>query len=263
MPLLRTDGIVLRTWEFGEHDRLVALYTRDLGRLAAVARGARRIRSRFGAALELFTWGDVVGFEREGRALVRLDHFDIRRSFRALREDLLRLAHGARMLEAVSRLTAERDPQVACFALLLRGLRALERHPALRVQLAFTLRLLDLLGHRPRLDRCGGCGGRVGTVGVVFDGAGGGVACVGCRPAGALAVSSQALGALRGLQAASWDARLAARIAPGTEQEADTLLERYVAMLGGGSLRSVRFLATAVPAESRPSVGAGGDPLVR
>ena len=106
MPLLRTDGIVLRTHELGEHDRLVTLYTRDLGKLTAVARGARRVRSRFGAALELFTWGDVVGFEREGRGLARLDHFDIRRSFREVRESLERLGQGARMVEALARLTA-------------------------------------------------------------------------------------------------------------------------------------------------------------
>ena len=118
MPLLRTEGIVLQAWDLGEHDRLVTLYTRDHGRLAAVARGARRLRSRFAGALELFTWGDVVGFEREGRGLVRLDHFDIREPFRRLRDDLERLGQGARMIEAVARLTAERDAQPLCFALL-------------------------------------------------------------------------------------------------------------------------------------------------
>ena len=70
MPLLRAEGIVLHAWDLGEHDRLVTLYTRDHGRFSAVARGARRLRSRFSGALELFTWGDAVGFEREGRGLV-------------------------------------------------------------------------------------------------------------------------------------------------------------------------------------------------
>ena len=61
-------GSSSRRWDLGEYDRLVTLYTRDHGRLAVVARGARRLRSRFAGALELFTWGDAVGFEREGRA---------------------------------------------------------------------------------------------------------------------------------------------------------------------------------------------------
>ena len=247
MPLLRTDGIVLRTYELGEHDRLVTLYTRDFGKLTGVARGARRIRSRFGAALELFTWGDAVGFEHEGRALVRLDQFDIRQSFRELREDLLRLGQGARMVETVARLTAERDPQPACFALLLRALRALGAGNAARVQLAFTLRLLDLLGHRPRLDRCGGCGAQLGTTAVAFDAAQGTMACAPCRgrsrTPSATPVSPRTVGALRGLQAASWEARLQAHIAQPVEAEAATLLDAYVAALSGATLRSPRFLA--------------------
>ena len=250
MPLLRTDGIVLRTWELGEHDRLVTVYTRDLGKLTAVARGARRIRSRFGGALELFTWGDAVGFEREGRGLARLDHFDIRRSFRGVREDLERLGHGARIVEAVTRLTAERDPHPACFALLLRALRALETGSPARVQLAFTLRLLDLVGHRPRLDRCRGCGAVLGTTAVAFEASEGGVTCARCRGAGATEISPRALGALRGLQSATWEARLRARIAAPVEREAAAVLDGYLEALSGSALRSPRFLAhTVSPAD--------------
>jgi DNA repair protein RecO (recombination protein O) len=243
MPLLRTEGIVLHAWDLGEHDRLVTLYTRDHGRLSAVARGARRLRSRFAGALELFTWGDAVGFEREGRNLVRLDHFDIRQPFRRLREDLECLGQGARMIEAVARLTAERDAQPLCFALLLRGLRALDAGatPA-RVQLAFALRLLDLLGHRPRLDRCGRCDRLVGTEGLLFDAPEGCVVCERCRGTGEPLAPAVAA-ALRGLQTASWEARLGARLAPSVELAAAAVLDDYLAALIGAPLRAPRFLA--------------------
>jgi DNA repair protein RecO (recombination protein O) len=243
MPLFRTPAVVLRARDLGEHDRLISLYTRDLGRLTAVAQGARRVRSRFGGSLELFTWGEAVGFERVGRDLLRLDHFDIHRSFRTLREDLERLGQGARMVEAIARLTAERDAQPACFALLLRALRALETSGPARVHLAFILRLLDLTGHRPRLDRCAGCGRALATAGVAFDPGQGGVTCGDCRTAGTILVSPRAVGALRGLQAAAWDARLQARVAPAVEQEAADLLDGYLTVLGGAPLRAPRFLA--------------------
>ena len=243
MPLLRTEGIVLQTWDLGEHDRLVMLCTRDHGRVAAVARGARRMRSRFAGALELFTWGDAVGFEREGRGLVRLDHFDVRQPFRSLREDLECLGQGARMVEALARLTGERDVQPICFALLLRGLHALDAgtSPA-RVQLAFALRLLDVLGHRPRLDRCGRCGRPVGSEGVAFDASEGSVVCDRCR-AGRPALAPAVAATLRGLQAASWEARLTARVAPSVEQTAATVLDEYLTVLVGAPLRAPRFLA--------------------
>ncbi len=210
------------------------------------------MRSRFGGALELFTWGEAVGFEREGRDLLRLDHFDIRRSFSRLREDLERLGQGARMIEAVTRLTVERDPHPACFALLLRALRALEAGPPARVQLAFTLRLLDLTGHRPRLDRCVACARPTATTAVVFDPFQGGVVCSGCRAAGQLPVSPRALGALRGLQAATWEARLGARIAPAVEREAARVLDAYLAALSGAALRTPRFLAQTLPDTAAP-----------
>jgi len=257
MPLLRTQGIVLRTRDLGEHDRLVALYTRDLGKLTAVAPGARRLRSRFGGALELFTWGDVVGFEREGRELVRLDQFDIRRSFRGLRETLEALGQGARMVEALGRLTPERDPHPACFALLLHALRLLETSPAGRTQLVFTLRLLDLLGHRPRLDRCGACACPVGTTAVAFDPSRGSLVCARCRPApdrrlGLVTTSPETLGTLRGLQGASWASQLRARVPARVEREGAALLDGYVSELGGGPLRTPRFVARTLGAPGPP-----------
>jgi DNA repair protein RecO (recombination protein O) len=177
---------------------------------------------------------------------VQLDQFAIQRSFQRLREDLGRLGHGAHMVEAVLRLTPERDPHPACFALLLRSLRALETERPGRVQLAFTLRLLDLLGHRPRLDRCGACGARVGTTALGFDAAAGTVCCARCRGPGGTGVSPRALGALRGLQAAPWEARLRAQIPAGVEAEASAVLVGYVRALCGSALRSTRFLAWAL-----------------
>jgi DNA repair protein RecO len=147
------------------------------------------------------------------------------------------------MIEAVARLTGERDAQPACFALLLRGLRALDAGAApARVQLAFVLRLLDLLGHRPRFDQCGRCGRLVATEGVAFDPVEGSVVCGRCRgrnPPLAPAVT----GALRGLQSASWEARLAARLTPATERAAAGVLDDYVETLVGAPLRAPRFVA--------------------
>jgi DNA repair protein RecO (recombination protein O) len=250
MGLFHTQGVVLRARDLGEHDRLVTLYTRELGKITAVARGARRVRSRFGGALELFTWGDAVGFEREGRELLRLDHFDIRRSFSRLRDDLERLGHGARVVEALARLTAERDAQPACFMLLLRALRALETEAPGRVQLAFVLRFLELAGHRPRLDRCVGCGRSMTAAGTGFDPEQGGVVCERCPRRTPLAGSTRALAVLRGLQAATWEARLGARIPASVEREAASLLDAYLAALSGSALRAPRFVARTLEVDA-------------
>ena len=177
-----------------------------------------------------------------------------------MREDLERLGHGARVIEAIFRLTAERDPQPAAFALLTRALRALEGERPARVQLAFALRFLDLTGHRPRLDRCAGCGRAVGTEGVAFDAGEGGVRCAGCRGAGLDGSSRPGRSARSG----------GSRRPPGrpgskpgipapVEAEAASVLDGYLAALSGSALRTPRFLArTLGPPELRVAHALGG-----
>src|SRR5258708_10646530 len=108
MALYKTRGVVIGRRAFGESDRLVDFYTRDHGKVRGIARSARRPRSRFGSALELFTLGEMVFFDSGRSELVQVDHFDIVRPFVGVREHLERLGQGASGGEAVSPLCASR-----------------------------------------------------------------------------------------------------------------------------------------------------------
>src|SRR5262249_33723186 len=150
---------VINRRPFGESDRLVEFYSREFGKLRGIAKSARRPRSRFGSALELFTLGQLVFFDSGRSDLVQVNHFDILHPFLEVREDLERLARGGWVAEGLARLSADRDPQPTLFRLLVETLTALERsrRPAW-VAACFAIRAVDLLGHRPRLDRCAACG---------------------------------------------------------------------------------------------------------
>jgi len=74
MPLYTTEAIILRTYKLGEADRIVVFLTRDRGKQRGVAQGARRLRSRFGGALEPLTRVEVTYFEKENRELVSLNY---------------------------------------------------------------------------------------------------------------------------------------------------------------------------------------------
>ena len=87
MPLHTADALILRTYKLGEADRIVVFLTRDRGKKRGVAKGARRSRSRFAAALEPLTEARVAYFEREGRELVGLNYAEPRRSPLALAMD--------------------------------------------------------------------------------------------------------------------------------------------------------------------------------
>ena len=88
MPLVKTTAIILRSRKWGDADRIVTVYAKNLGKIRGVARGARRQKSRFGAAIEPFSVCRLNLFEKTGDSLFRISHVDLVRSSQMLREDL-------------------------------------------------------------------------------------------------------------------------------------------------------------------------------
>jgi DNA repair protein RecO (recombination protein O) len=245
MGLHKTQGIVIGRRALGESDRLVDFYTRDYGRVRGVAKSARRTRSRFGSALELFTLGELVFFDTGRSELVRVDHFDIVHPFVRVREHLERLGQGAWVVECLTRLTADRDPQPALFGLALRSLRALDAgtRPQ-RVATCFALRAVDLLGHRPRIDRCVDCGRSYPFPGASLDVGAGGLLCAGCGPGSdALELSGAGVGLLKRLRTLGWEEGIRLPLAADLDAELVVTVEGLMGRLIGSLPRSSRFIA--------------------
>jgi DNA repair protein RecO (recombination protein O) len=173
---------LLRSVDYGDADRIVTLLTHRFGKAAFIARGARRSKKRFGAALQpLALLGVQVG---QGRgALGVLAEAQVTRAFPRVLGDLARMHAGFAGLELLRELTAEREPEDAVFATAVALLAALELDESApeHVLLCFEARLLGLTGFSPRLDRCGLCGksadaGRAG----LFDARLGHLTCRAC-----------------------------------------------------------------------------------
>ncbi len=205
----KDEAIVLRSIRYGEADRIVHLLTRDRGRLGAIAKGARRSRSRFGGRLEPGSRVALVLYQGRGE-LATVTGVDLLRSHQALALDPYRLRVSQIGLEAVLRLFHEHDPSPRAFHALARFLDLAEnaapaaaKHgarpdPALDpLALSFQLKLLWLAGYLPHLDTCTGCNAPTPLVG--FSAAAGGAVCGACEAAGALPVTPGGLDAVRGL----------------------------------------------------------------
>src|SRR5690606_1208088 len=103
---LESDALVLRVVDFGESDRIVALLTRDAGRLSAVARGARKSRRRFAGALQTGTLVRI-GY-REGRGdLAFLERAEVLDPFEGTRQQLGRVALCSAVVELLRELCPE------------------------------------------------------------------------------------------------------------------------------------------------------------
>jgi DNA repair protein RecO (recombination protein O) len=180
---LKTEAIVLRSIRYGEADRILHLYTARRGRVGAIAKGARRPKSRFGGRLEPFFRLDLLLHEGRGELLTVTQAATVD-GYPRLRASGATLAAGARACDAVLRLLDSAEPNPPAYNLLCRYLSLLDDPGApaaasLRTALSFRLKLALAAGFSPELSSCARCGEAEHLVG--FSGAAGGVVCAGCE----------------------------------------------------------------------------------
>jgi DNA repair protein RecO (recombination protein O) len=250
MPLVKTTAVTLKSRKWGEADRIVTLYARHLGKIRAVARGARRLKSRMGAALEPLTLCDLNLFEKSGDSLYRVSQVDLVEPFVRFREDLTMMAAAARMVNVVGAVTPDGDPDPHLFDTLEQGLRSLvtSGDPGLTA-LLFQIRLLGLTGFRPQTDHCAACGKTRVIQEPQFSPVSGGLVCVTCAALQRVPCLPLSRGSLAFLQQAL---RLAPamvtrlKAAGQVRCEVEDAIERYVMVVAGKRIPPVDFLATSM-----------------
>jgi len=190
---VKTEAVVLRSIRYGEADRILHLYSQTRGRFGAIAKGARKPKSRFGGRLEPMFRLDLV--LHEGRSdLLTVTSVTTLDGYPRLRSSGPALTAGARACDAILRLFDSTDPNPPAYNLLCRYLALLDdpdepRAPALEVALSFRLKLAMVAGFTPELASCAGCGEAEHLTG--FSGAAGGVVCGSCE-AGSFPLSEEA-----------------------------------------------------------------------
>ena len=156
----KSTAIVLRVIDFSETSCVVTLMTRDFGKITALAKGARRRKSPFEAALDVLAICRVVFLHKKNQSLDLLTEAKLDRRFRAGAHDLERLYAAYYVTELLSGLTDEGDPHTALYDLAedtICQLDTEETSPA-ALLLQFELGTLSILGHSPMLTQCVGCG---------------------------------------------------------------------------------------------------------
>src|SRR3989440_764421 len=189
----KTEAVVLRSFRFGEADRVLHLYTLARGRVGAVAKGIRKTKSRFGARLEPLSHVELMLHEGSGE-LQTVTGVDLLESHHTVREQRYRLGVGLVGAEAMLRLFTEQEANPRAFQALSRFLELLEAlppsqgRPALDpLALSFQLKLLWLSGYLPHLTSCANCGTQDEPL-IGYSPAAGGAVCAACGT-GSLALS--------------------------------------------------------------------------
>jgi DNA repair protein RecO (recombination protein O) len=201
----KTEAVVLRSFRFGEADRVLHIYTLDRGRVGAVAKGVRKTKSRFGARLEPLSHVELMLHQGSGE-LQTVTGVQLVRSHHAAREQQYRLAVGLLGAEAMLRLFTEQEANPRAFGALTRFLDLLDElapadsRPALDpLALSFQLKLLWLSGYLPHLTSCAECGTETDVL-VGYSAKAGGAVCSDCGD-DVLALSAAGITGIEGLLA--------------------------------------------------------------
>jgi DNA repair protein RecO (recombination protein O) len=245
----RTRGLVLRTFDQGESDRVIHLYTESQGRVGAIAKGARRSKRRFPGTLEILSLVDVRLVDPPRAQLMRLESAKLIGAFEGITGRLARYAIACQFLELLDRLTAEREahPELFHFAVgVLEVLR--EAEPDRLLALLVLAKTLARLGYRPQLVRCAICGVELAATAsrVSFLPAHGGAVCRSCAGPEEAAVPVRLLRALEAGLRQPLRARGELGLDPRDVERAELLVERFFRFHIGTELRSAGFLRQAL-----------------
>ncbi len=240
----RVEAVVLRHVDYGEADRMLTLYTRQLGKTRALAKGARKIASRKAGHIEPFT--HVKLQLAQGREMPIVTQADTIDAYQPLREDLILTSQASYVMELLDRFTYSDDTDNSTlFRLLTETLSRLASgtDPWLVIRY-YEIRLLDHLGFRPQLFECANCGREIKAEDQFFSFSAGGVICPRCGQGlrNVHKISVEALRYLRHFQRSSYADATRARPDPDVQKETETLMQGYFTYLLERELNTPGFL---------------------
>jgi len=177
MGQYKIEAILLAVRDWDDADRMVTLFSREYGKLTAMAYGARRPRSQLAGAVQPFIHAELAMVS--GKNIPTIKQCDIKNSFRPLRENLTPMAYATFLAELAAELWPEREAEEAVFDLLLAAFGMMSTRNPRITALACALQLMALGGFRPEIEQCVDCGQSL-VYPAFFDSRAGGGVCAGC-----------------------------------------------------------------------------------
>ncbi len=153
----KCEGIVIRRTDYGENNKIITIYTRELGKIGVMARGANKPNSRFSSVTQLFYYGYFLVQKSSG--LGSLSQAESLDSFRHIREDIMSTAYASYIVELLDKGSDDRKPSPYLFELLYQTLHYInEGFDPEVLKAIFEMKMLTVFGVPPVLDRCVNCG---------------------------------------------------------------------------------------------------------
>lgn len=240
----RTQGIILNKCDFRESDRFFSIYTDELGKIEAVAKGVRKIKSKMAGHLDLFSIVDLM--VAPGRSYYQVAGAEIDKNFLNIKTDLVKTILGSHCLEAVDAFVkpAHSDPRI--FSLLKELFLVFNDKTKNDLKLYglakfFILKFLALLGWTPELYSCVKCKKKIVPSGNLFDAARGGLVCGVCSREG-VPISTAAIKILRFIIQNDLKSSAALKMVKSQLKEVVRVIDLLTATHQDNELKSVKWI---------------------
>lgn len=237
------EAVILKHSDWGEADRIVWIFSRERGKLRAIAKGVRKLRSRKAGHLEPFTRARLL--LAQGRDFYLITQAETVSAYLPLRENLSGPTYASYVVEILDRFTYEEGENAPLYSLLVETLERLcsdaDHDLVIRY---YELRLLDQVGFRPQLFHCVSCGAEIRAADQFFSAHLGGAVCPRCGPSaeGAQPVSLETLKHLRHFQRSSFAEAQRARLNPALNNRLEMVMQHYITYLLERGLNTPAFL---------------------
>jgi len=238
----KCEAVVIRTIDYGETNKIVTFFTREWGKVAAMARGAKKPSSRLSAVTQPFTYGHYL--IRRSRGVGVLHQGEIIDSMRTIREDIFTAAYASYIVELTDKITEEQKRNPYLFELLLQTLQYMNEGRDLEILTCiYEVKMLSVMGIPPTLDRCAICSRTEGNFSFSVKEAG--FLCHRCESADPhrIPLSAAAVRLLRLFYYIDISRLGTISVKEKTKRELRTAISSYYDEYSGLSLKTKRFLS--------------------
>jgi DNA repair protein RecO (recombination protein O) len=239
MKQYQTEAILLAVRDWSAADRVVTLFSREYGKLMAMAYGVRRTRNSLSGSIQPFMHLDV--YLSSGKNMETIKQCEVKNSFRKIRDNLECMAYSSFVAEIVSELCPEHQPEPKVFDLLIHVFSLItDRNPRL-VALAGAWQLLSLTGYQPECQNCVLCGQKLNFP-AYFDASSGGGVCRTCHHSGCLEFSQASSEFIEQLLSLDLEEPGHFIVGGATMLQSETIITAYLLYCVDKPLKSLSFI---------------------
>ena len=244
MSILKTEAIVLKSFDFRETSRIATFFTKDYGRVSGILKGIRKDPRKFGSSLDRFSVNDIVYYQYRNSDLHLISHCDMRNYFYPIRQDLQRSLAAHHILELVGVVMPSEEKNTKVYQLMLDFFSDLEKTTDVsKLVHLFQIKILSLSGFKPHLDTCLRCH-KIIEGKARFSLKDGGLICLDCSVSDTAVhlISPGAVASILFVEKNDWTKCLVLKLTENTKQELKYVLNNFLVFHLGRKIKAAKYL---------------------